>query len=206
MNKKALSFIMIFFFLSSTCISGKKPVLLDGDIIFQESQSLQGEELKLATKSRYTHMGIIFKKGKDSYVYEAVQPVKITPLRQFTSRGANGHFVIKRLKNRDEALTPDVIRKMKGIATGFLGKNYDSAFLWSDARIYCSELVWKVYKRAAHIEVGELQKLRDFDLTHPKVRQLMKKRYGASIPYNETVIAPVQMFRSEKLYTVQEEN
>jgi len=206
MNKRALYFIIVFLFLSTTCISGKQPVLLDGDIIFQESQSLQGEELKLATKSRYTHMGIIFKKGEESLVYEAVQPVKITPLRQFTSRGLNGHFVIKRLKNRDEALTPPVIRKMKGIATGFLGKNYDSAFLWSDARIYCSELVWKVYKRAAHIEVGELQKLRDFDLTHPRVKRLMKKRYGSSIPYDEKVIAPVQIFRSEKLYTVQEEN
>jgi len=206
MNKRALYFIIVFLFLSTTCISGKQPVLLDGDIIFQESQSLQGEELKLATKSRYTHMGIIFKKGEESLVYEAVQPVKITPLRQFTSRGLNGHFVIKRLKNRDEALTPPVIRKMKGIATGFLGKNYDSAFLWSDARIYCSELVWKVYKRAAHIEVGELQKLRDFDLTHPRVKRLMKKRYGSSIPYDEKVICSRTIFRSEKLYTVQEEN
>lgn len=38
--------------------------LQDGDIIFQTSQSSQSQAIQLVTKSKYSHMGIIFhKKG-----------------------------------------------------------------------------------------------------------------------------------------------
>jgi hypothetical protein len=33
---------------------------------------------------------------------------------------------------------------MKATGEGFLGKDYDLTFGWSDERLYCSELVWKV--------------------------------------------------------------
>ena len=36
------------------------------------------------------------------------------------------------------------------------GKHYDFWFEWSDERIYCSELVWKIYRRGLGIELGEL--------------------------------------------------
>ena len=53
---------------------------------------------------------------------------------------------------------------MKSIGKKYNGKNYDIYFEWSDDRIYCSELVWKMYKEATGIEIGEIQKLSDFDL------------------------------------------
>jgi uncharacterized protein YycO len=40
------------------------------------------------------------------------------------------------------------------------GKKYDIYFGWDDQRIYCSELVWKIYKRGANIEIGKLQRLK----------------------------------------------
>jgi hypothetical protein len=180
-------------------------VLRDGDIIFQESVSSQGTELKLATKSRYTHMGIIRKSGGKYFVLEAVYPVSVTPLQKFIARGKNRHYVIKRLKDAKHLLTPDVLNKMEETGRGFIGKKYDPLFQWSDDRIYCSELVWKIYKRATGIEIGELQKYRDFDLSHPKVKALIKKRFGnREIPLDETVISPVQMFNSPMLVTVAE--
>jgi len=82
------------------------------------------------------------------------------------------------------------------------GKRYDLTFEWSDEKIFCSELIWKIYQRAAGIEIGKLEKLGDFDLTSEVVKTKMKERYGDKIPMNETVISPAAIFESELLETV----
>ena len=179
-----------------------KSELQNGDIIFQTSKSRQSKAIQLATKSKYSHVGIIYKNGNDYYVYEAVQPVKLTPLKNWINRGKNGKYVVKRLINAQNILTAENLKKMKSIGNTFKNKNYDIYFDWSDKEMYCSELVWKIYKRALNIEIGELEKLKDFDLTNPEVKKIIKKRYGNNIPLNETVISPVSIFNSENLETV----
>ncbi len=179
--------------------------LQDGDIIFQTSKSSQSKAIQLATMSKYSHMGVIYKKDDEYYVFEAIQPVKSTPLTDWIKRGEQGHYVIKRLKNADIVLTKDIKQKMKQIGERFVGKYYDIYFEWTDEKIYCSELVWKIYKESANIEIGKLQTLKDFDLTSKIVKQKMTERYGDKIPMNETVISPVSMFNSDKLITIIEE-
>lgn len=46
------------------------------------------------------------------FVFEAVQPIKITPFTEWIKRGKNEHYVVKRLKNAEQILTNDVIEKM----------------------------------------------------------------------------------------------
>lgn len=179
-------------------------LLRDGDIIFQTSQSDQCKAIQLATKSIYSHCGIIFKENNEWYVWEAVQPVRKTPLKSWIKHGENNHFVVKRLKNHDEVVTADVILKMKSIGKSYMGKNYDLTFEWSDDRIYCSELVWKIYERAVGIEVGKLQKLKEFDLTHPLVKEKLNERYGENIPMEELVISPGAIFENPELILVLE--
>ncbi len=70
----------------------------NSDIIFQTSKSGQSKAIQIATGSKYSHMGIIYKQGNDYFVYEAVQPVKLTPLTDWIKRGENGHYVVKRIK------------------------------------------------------------------------------------------------------------
>lgn len=178
--------------------------LKDGDIIFQSSTAGQSHAIQLATKSKYSHCGIIYKDGDNFYVYEAIQPVKRTPIKDWIARGDDGHYVIKRLKN-DTALTPEARAIMRSEAKKYIGKDYDRYFEWSNDRIYCSELVWKVYKDGAGIEVGKLQELKEFDLSNSVVSSLAKERYGDNIPLNETVISPSAIFNSDLLVTVQEE-
>ena len=91
---------------------------------------------------------------------------------------------------------------MRAVGETYRGRGYDLYFEWSDERIYCSELVWKVYKRAVGIEIGHLQRLRDFDLSHPVVRQKLRERYGSRIPSDEPVISPAAMFNSDQLIEV----
>ncbi len=174
----------------------------NGDIIFQTSKSSQSIAIQKATKSRYSHMGIIFENNSELYVYEAVQPVKFTPLREWINRGVDKHYVVKRLKDHRELLTEGNILAMQQTGKKFKGKDYDLLFEWNDDKIYCSELVWKIYKESLGIEIGELQKIKEFDLTDSSVKLKMKERYGDIIPQEELVISPESMFTSNKLITV----
>lgn len=174
----------------------------DGDLIFQTSLSSQSKAIQLATHSAYSHCGLLFQQKGKWYVLEAVQPVKLTPIAAWIKRGKNGHYVQKRLKNAEKVLDSAVLQKMKAVGQSFLGKKYDLTFEWSDDKIYCSELIWKVYQRGAGIEIGTLQHLRDFDLTHPSVQQKMRERYGAIFPLEEPVISPAALFDSELLETI----
>ena len=181
---------------------GQKPQnnsFQEGDLIFQVSLSSQSKAIQLATHSKYSHMGVILKKGNEFYVFEAIQPVTFTPLKKWIERGENNHFVVKRLKNGQKILSEDKILEMKNIGKEYLGKNYDIYFGWSDERIYCSELVWKIYKKALNIEIGKLSRLKDFDLSHAEVKNKLKERYGNNIPLDEKVISPKDMFESEVL-------
>lgn len=94
-----------------------------------------------------------------------------------------------------------VIRQAKA----FLGKNYDYAFAWSDDKIYCSELIWKVYDRALGIRLAPLQKLQEFNLKDPRVKAKLIERYGKNIPLNEKVISPAALFESRDLRLIFEE-
>lgn len=176
----------------------------NGDLIFQTSLSGQSKAIQLATNSKYSHCGIVYNDNGQLYVFEAIQPVKTTPLDKWIARGENGHFVIKRLKNADQVLTAKTLEKMKSEGDKFKGKNYDLTFEWSDDKIYCSELIWKIYQRATGIEIGKLGKLSDFDLTNEAVEKKMKERYGNNIPMDEKVISPAAIFDSELLITVKE--
>lgn len=179
-----------------------KNEIQNGDIIFQTSTSGQSKAIQIATGSKYSHMGIIYKEGNDFFVYEAVQPVKLTPLKDWIKRGEDWHFVIKRIKNSESLLTQETLIKMKQIGEKYAGKDYDLYFEWSDSRIYCSELVWKIYKEAVGLEIGELEKLGDFNLTDNAVKQKLMERYGDNIPKEELVISPASMFNSDQLITI----
>ncbi len=197
----AFGAILLLASLLSAGVPGES-LLREGDVIFHESLSPQAKAIRLATGSRYTHVGILFRHGGSFAVFEAVQPVKVTPLRDFIRRGRDGHYVIKRLRNYDSVMSAALIDRMKQMGRSWLGKNYDWYFEWSDRRIYCTELVWKLYERAAGVRVGKLSRLGDHDLSHPYVRKILRRRYGSRIPLNEKVITPRAMFEAENLVTV----
>jgi uncharacterized protein YycO len=174
----------------------------DGDIIFQSSQSAQCEAVRIATNSKFSHCGIIYIDNGKRYVYEAVQPVKITALEDWITHGKDNSYVIKRLKKEKSVLTPSILKKMKDYGKQFENKDYDLYFEWTDNKIYCSELVWKIYKNGANIELCKLESLKNFNLKDEKVKSVLKQRYGNNIPLEEKVVAPSQIVNSELLETV----
>ena len=187
---------------ASAIVTPLAATLHEGDLIFHTSQSAQSQAIQLATHSPYSHCGLLYKANGEWQVFEAVQPVKLTPLARWVARGQGQHFVVKRLRDAKTALTPAALERLRAAGRPMLGHNYDLAFEWSDERIYCSELIWKVYDRGLHRHLGQLQQLRDFDLSHPAVRAKLRERYGAQLPLSEPVISPASIFSSPELVTV----
>ncbi|MGI4835236.1 MAG: YiiX family permuted papain-like enzyme [Janthinobacterium lividum] len=179
-----------------------QPKLREGDLIFHTSQSAQSQAIQLATHSPYSHCGLLYKSGGEWQVLEAVQPVQLTPLSRWVARGQGQRFVVKRLCDATTALTPAALARLRAAGQPLLGRDYDLAFNWSDKQIYCSELIWKVYDRGLHRQLGHLQQLRDFNLTNPAVQAKLRERYGKHLPLSEPVISPAAVFNSPELLTV----
>ena len=177
-------------------------VLRDGDIVFHTSRSAQSLAVQRATGSRYSHMGIVFLRDGKPYVFEAAAAVRHTPYAAWVAQGVGQHVVVKRLKDARARLTPAATRQLRRHARALEGKPYDLTFEWSDQRMYCSELVWKLYQRTLGIEIGQLQKIRAFNLSDPAVQPKMRERYGQRVPLDEPVISPAAMFDSPRLVTV----
>jgi len=174
----------------------------DGDLIFQTSESSQCEAVRIATNSKFSHCGIVYAINGNLFVFEAVQPVKLTPFSEWIQHGKEGKYAVKRLKNAAQVLNPVTIQKMKEYSQQFNGKEYDAYFEWTDTRIYCSELIWKIYKNAADIELCKLRELKSFNLTDARVQKILKERYGNDIPLQEKVVAPSDLYESDLLTTV----
>ncbi|MCB0351552.1 MAG: hypothetical protein KDD38_10235 [Bdellovibrionales bacterium] len=177
-----------------------------GDLIFHMSQGRQAAAITEAQGSPYSHMGVLVKESNSWLVYEAIQPVKKTPLASFIARGKNKHFVVKRINpsvfDMSSTLAQNaLIREM----SQFLDYNYDIFFQWSDDTIYCSELAYKAYFRALGIQPGVLQKVGDLDLTGPNIRKLIAERerqLGHPADLNEPIITPVAIMNSAILTEV----
>jgi hypothetical protein len=190
--------------LAGVPASAEPSPLHEADIVFQTSHSAQSRAIEEATHSRFSHVGLVHFENGRALVVEAVGPVTRTPLAAWIARGEGGHYTVMRLKDDDEGLPPDALPKVAAAEARFAGLPYDFTFEWTDARIYCSELVWKVYKEALGVEVGSLQRLRDFDLTSPVVRAQLRERYGSRVPLDELVISPGAIAASPLLETVLE--
>ncbi|PID55634.1 hypothetical protein CSB45_15075 [candidate division KSB3 bacterium] len=201
--KKQLILTCVLVFYSIGCRSEYEAH--NGDIIFQTSLSRQSIAIQQATNSKYSHVGIVYLKNNNAFVYEAVEPVKLTPLKKWIAQGKGKHFSVKRLANAENILTEKAVQRLLQVGKIFEGKQYDLYFEWSDETIYCSELVWKIYKRALNIEVGNLQKMDEFNFSDPLVQQKVHERFGDSLPEDEIVISPAAIFSSNNLVTIYEQ-
>jgi len=102
-------------------------------------------------------------------------------------------------------MAAEVRDRMRRLGTSWLGKPYDLQFRWDDGRLYCSELVYKLYERAAGIRIGTLRKAKHFKLGSREVQRLRAQRFGGAKPSfdpEETVISPQSMFEDPRLITV----
>lgn len=174
--------------------------LQDGDLVFQSGKTAQDKAVMAATGSKWSHVGVVFFHEGSPWVLEAVQPVKTTTLTKFISRCPDAFYAM-RLRNSHLYLNNKNLLKAHEYAQTQIGKPYDPYFQWSEDRVYCSELIWKIYKEAAGIELCKPRLLSSYNLHHPTVQKLINKRYGSmsKLPMNELVVAPSDLALSDLL-------
>lgn len=165
----------------------------EGDVIFQTSKSQQSSLIQIATRSKITHCGIIVMKDGKPYVLETLKTLVLTPLDEFISRGEDGRYWLKRSEKEN-------IKIKYG---NYLGIPYDLAFKFDNAKFYCSELIYDIYKNQLGIELCEPKKVQEYLILGcdklPKIEETMKKR---GIVKEQYAVAPVDVFKSKHLKKV----
>lgn len=158
--------------------------LKEGDIVFQTSKSSQSKYIILATRSQWSHCGIIIEKPDGFYVLEAISTVSLTPYQQWVERGRGKRVSVKRYTEE-----PIKIKYSK-----YLGRPYDLAFKFDNGKWYCSELVYDIYKRQLSVELCEPRPVSDYVISG--LDKVLTKR---GIDKNQLVVAPSDIFDSKLL-------
>ncbi|MBL8953604.1 MAG: peptidase [Myxococcaceae bacterium] len=169
------------------------PPLKSGDIVLQASQSGMAESIRKATRSPYSHVGVI-EVGKDGvFVVEAISPVSRTPFEKWRRRGRGGHLTVMRPR-----VSPEQAAAAVAAARAELGKPYDVRYGWGDDHIYCSELVVKAFERGAGVTYGERVRLDTLELGSFE-RSLAAK---LGVPLSQEVVPPGSLASDPKLEVV----
>jgi hypothetical protein len=173
-----------------------------GDIIFQSSEAVTNKAIELATHSKFSHVGVIVEYQGNLQVLEAAQTVTMTPIDSFIKRGSGSQYEVMRLKEAEKLLTLELKKELTHKGESWIGKKYDFVFSWSDEELYCSELVYKLYAEALHLNLTNPKPLKSFDLSHPLVKEQLKLKYGINIPYDDNMVSPQQLYESDLLQPV----
>jgi hypothetical protein len=201
------AFITIFVFALSSChkTPSAAPSKADyqpraGDIIFQ---SLNGSDLgaviESATKSPFSHCGIVTKQGDAWMVLEAIGPVQEIPLAYWILRGKNMKYDVFRLDDRYQATIPNFIEN----ARAYLGCPYDIQYEFDDAKIYCSELIFKAFKQATTEALGKVVELGTLDWKDNE--DFIRRITGGDLPLNRLMITPADLAKAKQLHHVYKE-
>ena len=169
----------------------------EGDLVLETSGSAQSGAIQWATRSRWSHVGIVERSGGEVRVIEALGRVSRTPWAAWVRRARRGgpYLVL-----RPRGLTTEQRRAAVAEARRFLGRPYDPRFGWGDDRIYCSELVVKAYERGAGISFGRRERLGDLRLAG--IEPAMERRWGGSIPRDRILVTPASLADDRRLARV----
>ncbi|MFZ5442999.1 MAG: YiiX/YebB-like N1pC/P60 family cysteine hydrolase [Myxococcota bacterium] len=138
----------------------------DGDVVLQASKSERSALIRRASRSDYSHVGLVEVSKDGVFVIEAIQPVSRTPIGEWARRGEGGWVTVLRPKGLDAKAR----RRVVSAAKQELGKPYDARYRWDDERLYCSELVVKAFARGAELSVGRQEQVRTLALTPAELR------------------------------------
>lgn len=193
---------VVFIGFGAACWGGAKNevayVPKEGDVVFQSLPS--GPMVSMiegATKSPYSHCGIVAPEGQGWVVWEALGTVHATPLEEFLGRGRGGFYEVYRFKGEDKELGGKVVEKAKGYA----GRPYDARYRMDDESIYCSELIYKAYEKETGKKLGVLVKVKDLDW-QPYEKLIRRLEGDGSLPLEREMITPRDLAKAEGLEKV----
>jgi hypothetical protein len=170
--------------------------LQSGDVVLQASTSERSALIRKASRSPYSHVGLVEVAKDGVFVLEAIQPVSRTPLAQWVKRGEGGWVTVLRAKGLDAAARNRVVAAAKKE----LGKPYDSLYRWDDERLYCSELVVKAFARGTSLSVGQQEVVKTLELSDEELALAAK----LGVSPNQTLVTPGSLVGDEAFELVAE--
>lgn len=182
----------------------RSPVVVDpayqpkeGDVIFQSlPHNPIIDAIEGSTHSTFSHCGILHHNGKCWVVIEAIGPVRETPLPNWIGQSRDQQFSVFRLKKSYEPKMPEFIQAAKA----YKGLPYDIHYDLDDGAIYCSELIYKAFRKATGESLGQLQRLGDLDWQPHEA--VIKAIEGGNLPLERKMITPRSLSKAAQLQKV----
>lgn len=162
-----------------------------GDIVLQTSKSSRSLLIQRASRSKYSHVGLVEVSQDGVFVIEAISPVSRTPLARWAARGVGHRLTVLRPKSMSDAALARTVQ----LARQEVGKPYDARFRWDDESLYCSELVVKAFERGAGVTLGRQQHLEELALSDEE-RALA---HQAGLSDEQTLVTPASLDGDEHL-------
>lgn len=169
----------------------------EGDVLLQSlPHSELTDAIETASESPWSHCGILVKRGGHWQVAQALMDVHYTPLIEYLIQGRDLRVSSFRMKN----LTAEQRARLQPGIAKLLGKPYDINYEPDDRKIYCSELVWKVYDRELGIHWGEWEAFGT--LNWKPVEVFVRSVERGKVPLDRMMITPVALTRTGKVMEV----
>lgn len=171
--------------------------LQNGDVVLQASTSERSALIRKASRSPYSHVGVVERAQDGVFVVEAVQPVSRTPLAAWVKRGQGGWVTVLRPRALDAAARKRVVAAAKKE----LGKPYDARYRWDDERLYCSELVVKAFARGAGLSVGKQEVVETLELSDEELALAAK----LGVSRSQKLVTPGSLAEDESFEVLAEQ-
>ncbi len=181
---KKLLLILLVLLCASCHRGGDLSALREGDIVFIETRSFQSKFVKLGMLSIWSHCGIAVDTPEGVQIMEADTTVRILPVERFIDKSVGGKYLIKR---PTQQLAQPIDQEE------WLGRWYDLKFSFDNEEVYCSELVWLIYK-AENIELCPPIKINEHFMVRLPIMQKALRERGISP--EQYAVAPCDLLRA----------
>jgi hypothetical protein len=156
-----------------------------GDFLFQSlPHNPLIDAIEGSSGSPFSHCGIVKLRGGQWVVIEAIGPVKETALSWWIAQGRDKAYVAFRLREPLAGKIPAIL----AAAEKYEGRPYDIHYDMDDAKIYCSELLYKAVRDATGRKLGKIRKLGELDWR--PYEQVIRSIENGSLPLDRDMITP----------------
>ncbi len=181
---KKLLLISLVLLCASCRRGGDLSALREGDVVFIETRSFQSKFVKLGMMSIWSHCGIAVDTPEGVQIMEADTTVRILPIERFIDKSVGKKYIIKR---PPQQLSQPIDKEE------WLGRWYDLVFSFENDEVYCSELIWLIYKEQG-IELCPPRKINTHFMARvPMLQRALRER---NISPEQEAVAPCDLLRA----------
>jgi hypothetical protein len=176
--------------------------LQDGDLIFIRQANPIFRRVAETTRSWETHVGILFSDPNGTWrVAESRFPLsKFTRLERFIARAEHGRVYITRLQ---AGLSLAEKQRLRRAARARMRRWYDLGFNYDSPRLYCSKLVFDVYREVTGVPVGSLTTFRQLLADNPQAPMgFWRMWFFGRIPWERRCVTTTSEMKSPEFCPV----